>query len=106
MAVYMIVEIAVKDREQYVKYVEQVAEIVNRHGGRYLVRGGAVTSMSGDWKPERVIVIEFDTMDAWRACFTSPEYRAIAPFREQSTNTRAIVVEGCSSASGTPCGTA
>jgi len=94
MAVYMIVEIAVKDPEPYAKYVGQVAEIVERHGGRYLVRGGAVTPISGDWNPERLIIIEFATMDDWRKCFTSPEYLAIAPFRERSTVTRAIVVEG------------
>jgi uncharacterized protein (DUF1330 family) len=95
MAVYMIVEIAVKDREQYAKYVGQVAEIVERHGGRYLARGGSVTPMAGGWNPDRVILIEFENMDAWRTCFASPEYLAIAPFREKSTVTRAIVVEGC-----------
>jgi uncharacterized protein (DUF1330 family) len=80
----------------YTKYVEQVARIVEHHGGRYLVRGGAITSMSGNWNPERIIVIEFDTMDDWQRCFTSPEYREIAPFRERSTDNKAIVVDGCS----------
>ena len=95
MAVYMIVEITVKDQDLYSKYVEQVADIVERHGGRYLVRGGKVAPVSGNWNPERVIVIEFNTMDDWKNCFTSPEYLEIAPFREKSTETKAIVVEGC-----------
>jgi uncharacterized protein (DUF1330 family) len=90
----MIVEIAIKDRELYSKYIERVANVVERHGGRYLVRGGTVTPMSGNWAPERIILIEFDTMDDWRKCFTLPEYREIAPFRETSTDTKAIVVEG------------
>jgi uncharacterized protein (DUF1330 family) len=97
MAVYMIVEITVKDRDRYSKYVGQVARIVESFGGRYLARGGKITPMSGDWNPERVILIEFDTMDDWRKCFTSPEYLEIAPFRETSTVTRAIVLEGCQS---------
>jgi uncharacterized protein (DUF1330 family) len=97
MAVYTIVDITVKEENSYAKCVERVAQIVESHGGRYLVRGGAVTPMSGDWNPERVILIEFATMDDWRRCFSSPEYRQIAPFRETSTTTRAIVVEGCGS---------
>jgi uncharacterized protein (DUF1330 family) len=94
MSVYMIIEIAVKDREMYARYVEQVRDIVEKHGGRYLVRGGEVTPLSGNWHPERIILIEFETMQQLQGCFHSPEYLALAPLREQSTSGRSIVVEG------------
>lgn len=95
MAVYLIVEIGIKDLGTYSRYVDRVSDIVQRHGGRYLVRGGKITPLSGDWQPERIILVEFDTAEQVEACFGSAEYLELAPLREQSTTTRAIIVEGC-----------
>ncbi|MBN1344075.1 MAG: DUF1330 domain-containing protein [Phycisphaerae bacterium] len=96
MSVYMIVELEVIDPEPYGEYVEKVREVVTGHGGRYLVRGGRVTPLSGSWTPERIIVIEFDSPAALRRCFMSSAYLALAPLGERSARSRAIVVEGCS----------
>ena len=97
MPAYMIIEVEVLDRETYARYVAQVRDVVERHGGRYLARGGKAIPFSGNWNPERVILIEFDSARQARECFASPECRAIAPLRERSTRTRAIIVEGESS---------
>ena len=62
MAVYVIIDIAVRDeaaKGDYLQYVEKVRPIVEKHGGRYLVRGGRITPIAGNWKPERVVLIEF-----------------------------------------------
>ena len=95
MSVYMIIEIQVKDDQLYAQYVNRVPEVIAKYGGRYLVRGGPVTPMSGDWRPQRIIVIQFETLEDVRACFASQEYRKLAPIRAQSTVGKAIVVESC-----------
>lgn len=95
MAVYMIIEIEVRDEVLYSKYIDAVPEVVSRYGGRYLARGGRVTPLSERWCPERVILLEFDSMDRLNDCFASDEYARIAGWREASTRSRAIVVEGC-----------
>ncbi len=95
MPVYMIIEVAVRDKGPYLEYVKKVPAIVQKYGGRYLARGGAVTQYAGGWDPQRLTVIEFPSIEDWRACFESAEYRKIAPLREKSADTRAIVVEGC-----------
>ncbi len=94
MPAYLILEIAIRNKEEYVQYIEKVPAIIKKFGGRYLVRGGKVTPFSGNWNPERIVVIEFTTMEQLQKCFNSPEYREIAPLREQSTISKAIVVEG------------
>ena len=96
MPVYLIIEINIKNPEVYSGYVERVFDLVTRHGGRYLARGGKTTPVAGDWHPERVILIEFDTAEQVEKCFASTEYLEIAPVREQSTTSRAIMVEGYS----------
>jgi uncharacterized protein (DUF1330 family) len=93
--VYMIVQVQVHDPGLYRRYVDAVPEVVARYGGRYLVRGGAVTCLSDGWRPERVIVLEFPSRDQLDRCFASPEYAAISSWREDSTTSSAIVVEGC-----------
>lgn len=94
MPAYFLVDIEVLDPVPYARYVSMVPEIVARYGGRYLVRGGEVSTFAGDWKPGRLILIEFDSVERIRECFSSPEYLAVAPLRERSTITRAIIVEG------------
>ena len=96
MPVYVIIEICVDDDELYSTYVRQVAQVVESHGGRYLVRGGRVTSLAGDWHPERIVLIEFKNREALQRCFSSDAYLRLASLRERSTRSRAIVVKGYS----------
>jgi uncharacterized protein (DUF1330 family) len=94
MSAYMILDIEVHDPEQYDAYKAGAAASVEQYGGRYLVRGGQVTPMEGGWEPSRVVVLEFPSAERLHEWAASPEYRAVAPLREQATHTRSIVVEG------------
>lgn len=98
VAVYVIIDISIRDqtaKAEYAQYVEKVRPIVEKHGGRYLARGGKITPVAGAWKPERIVLIEFPSADHVKQWWTSSEYKAIAGLREQSTQARAIIVEGC-----------
>jgi len=94
MPLYMIIEIEVKVQKLYSEYIKKVSDIVTKNGGRYLARGGKITPVSNNWNPERIIVIEFQNREQIRQCFTSTEYLEIAPLREKSTISKAIIVEG------------
>lgn len=64
MSVYMIVEAKeVMDKKKYGEYIQKVPETIAKFGGRYLARGGQVLTVSGDWKPTRLIIVEFDSME-------------------------------------------
>jgi uncharacterized protein (DUF1330 family) len=97
MAVYVMIDICIREqasRTAYEQYIEKVRPIVEKCGGRYLARGGKVTPLAGDWNPERIILIEFPLEEHVERWWNSPEYKAIAGLREQSTLARAIIVEG------------
>ncbi|HNX27440.1 MAG TPA: DUF1330 domain-containing protein [Phycisphaerae bacterium] len=91
--VCMIVDITVIDRELYEQYIERVPQTVREFGGRYYARGGKVVTLAGEWRPERIIMVEFPSMQMLEKWFHSPQYRQIAPLREKSTISRVIVVE-------------
>jgi uncharacterized protein (DUF1330 family) len=68
--------------------------IITQYGGRYLVSGGKTVPLSGAWNPERLIVIEFGSLDRPQKCFASEEYKRIAPLWLGSTSSRSIIAEG------------
>jgi uncharacterized protein (DUF1330 family) len=94
MSFFMIIQSSVKDAETYRHYIERVFPIVEAYGGHFHVRGENIRAL-GNWKPERVIVIEFQSEDQIQNWLTSPEYAAIAPLREQGADAQAIIAEGC-----------
>ena len=94
MSVYVIIDITVTDQGLYEEYVARVPAVVEQYGGRYLVRGGEVVLLAGDWHPERIVVLEFESSNQAQEYLTSPEYLALGPLREKSMTSRAIIVPG------------
>lgn len=94
MAAYVIAEVDVTDPKTYDEYRKLVPEIVQKYGGRFAVRGGAVESKEGGWNPARVVVLEFPTMEQARKWYHSPEYAPALALRQKAANTRLILVEG------------
>ena len=94
MSVYIIIDIVVIDQGLYEEYVVRVPAVVEQYGGRYLVRGGEVVALAGGWQPERIVVLEFASSDQAQDYLTSPEYLALAPLRQKSITSRAIIVPG------------
>ncbi|MCK9572627.1 MAG: DUF1330 domain-containing protein [Candidatus Omnitrophica bacterium] len=95
MSVYMVIETKSNDPATYAKYIQKVKPIVERFQGRYLVRGGTITPVFGNWLPERVIIIEFPSQKQVREWLNSVEYKEISALREASVSTKAVLIEGC-----------
>ena len=94
MAGYVIVDLQITDAEVYAEFREQVAGTVEAHGGRYLVRGGSAETIEGDWAPERLIVMEFDSVAQVKTWLASPEFTDLREIRLKSATANVIVVEG------------
>jgi uncharacterized protein (DUF1330 family) len=94
MAAYIIADVQVTDSEQYEEYRKQVPAIIAAHGGRYLVRGGRVERLEGEFTPARLVVLEFPTIEALRAFYRSPEYAPLIAMRQGSARSSLIAVEG------------
>ena len=92
---FLIIEIAaVEDPELYAKYRASVSRNLDAGGGRYLVRGGPIEILEGDWRPNRIVVVRFDSADKARAWWNSSEYAQLKKMRQRSTRTNMILVEG------------
>jgi len=96
VSAYVLVEIEVTDQEEYAAYGKLAFENVARHGGRFLARGGETDMLEGQWSP-RIVVLEFESLDAIRRWYHSDDYQKILPMRLNSTKSRLIAVEGADS---------
>jgi uncharacterized protein (DUF1330 family) len=92
--VYMVIEVEVVDAATYAEYVARIPAVVEKYGGRYLVRGSEVVPLTGDWRPERLIILELPSMEQMTTWNFSPEYLELAPLRGRAARTRAIAVQG------------
>ena len=94
MSAYMIVDLAVSDAVAYEEYKMKVPALVQKHGGKYLVRGGKLTVLEGDWQPTRLVLFEFPNTAAVQALFDDPEYQPLKMLRQRVAKTDIVVVEG------------
>lgn len=91
---FVVVDIRVNDMERIARYRELASAAVDRYGGRYLVRGGASEVLEGDWWPERLVIVQFESVDLARLFYHSPEYRAAREAREGAAVFDMLLVEG------------
>lgn len=94
MAAYVIVDIQVTDPAGYAEYRQLAPPIVAAYGGKYLVRGGALETLEGDWAPQRLVILEFPSVAQAKAWWDSPEYRPAREMRQRTTISKMVVVEG------------
>jgi uncharacterized protein (DUF1330 family) len=93
MVAYLIAQIDVTDPKAYEAYRPLAAAAIERHGGKYVVRGGKTEALEGA-PPPRVIVLEFPTMEAARKFYHSPDYTAARKVREAASTGQIFLVEG------------
>ena len=94
MAGYVIVDVEIIDEALFAQFAERIVGVVEAQGGRYLVRGGAAEAITGGWTPGRVVVMEFDSLDAARGFINSDGYKELEDIRVAGCNTSMIIVEG------------
>ena len=93
MPVFFLAEIEVFNQEMYNAYVEKAPHIVRQYGGKYIFRSDHIVPVSGNWAPNRLILIRFNSKADIQRCFGSEEYLQIKHLREQSTKSRSVIID-------------
>lgn len=94
MPAYVIVETDVHDAEQYEHYKAASPGAIAAGGGRFIVRGGELAVLEGDWQPTRLVVLEFADLDAAKRWYESSEYQEAKRLREGAAHLKMVAVEG------------
>ena len=92
---YLIVESRITDPEVFKRYAAAAPEAVRAFGGEYLVRGGRIDVLEGDWQPPRLTVVRFASFEQARAMYDSPAYVQARSLRAGTTSCfNMVLVEG------------
>ena len=94
MSAYIIVEIEIVDPIGYEEYKKQAGATVEKYGGKYIVRGGKTEVLEGGWKPKRIVILEFPTMERAKEWLNCEEYREPRKLRHKTAKTNMLVIEG------------
>jgi uncharacterized protein (DUF1330 family) len=94
MAGYIIADVQITDPEAYERYKADVPATLAAYGGKFLVRGGRAETLEGNWEPNRVVVLEFESVEKAQAWWSSQEYAAPKQLRQRASLTKMILVEG------------
>jgi uncharacterized protein (DUF1330 family) len=93
MAAYLISDVTMQDAAAFEIYRARAASSIAAHGGRYLVRGGAIEKLEGSWSPRTIVIVEFPTVEQARAWYDSAEYAAALEVRDAALRRNLILVE-------------
>jgi uncharacterized protein (DUF1330 family) len=94
MPAYVIVETDITDPEQYEKYKAASPGAIAAGGGRFLVRGGELAVLEGEWQPSRLVVLEFEDLAAAKRWYQSDAYHEAKKLREGAAQLRIVAVQG------------
>ena len=94
-AAYLVVESSVTDAESFKRYLAAAPEVVKAFGGEYLVRGGRIDVLEGDWRPPRLTVLRYPDFETAKAMYDSPGYVQARALRHGATACfNMVLVEG------------
>ncbi len=94
MPAYVIVETDVHDPEQYERYKAASPDAVHAGGGSFVVRGGELAVLEGDWDPARLVVLAFPDLETAKRWYESARYQEVKRLRDGAANLRMVAVQG------------
>lgn len=94
MPAYIIVELSIHDRQLMEEYKKLTPATLAAFDGKFVVRGGAVTTLEGDWDPERIVVLKFPSVERANEWWNSEMYTKAKGLRLKAATTKMIIVEG------------
>ncbi|MBC7667837.1 MAG: DUF1330 domain-containing protein [Gemmatimonadaceae bacterium] len=95
MKAYLVLDFSIRDVAAFMPYVAAIPAFIDKHGGRYVVQGAEPTVVEGDWRPERMVILEFPSREAAQAFLDDPDAKSLFALRHGATDGRLVLVDGC-----------
>ncbi len=94
MKAFIIVEIKITDPVLYEEYKKLTPASLVPFGGQFLVRGGTTETLEGEWSPERIVILEFPSVEKAKAWWVSDDYAQAKNIRQRASYTKMLLVQG------------
>ena len=92
---YLLVDVDIHNIDEYKKYLDKVKPMVEKFGGKYLIKGGEIDAKETDlWKPTRIVLVQFPNKISALNWYNSEEYRPLKNLRLNNANSNILFIEG------------
>ena len=93
MPAYLIVDSTVTDPDGMTDYRARVGATYAKYGGKRVLRSRRLATLEGDWSPNGITMLEFESADKALEWYNSPEYGELKDLRHRSATSKLILVE-------------
>ena len=95
MATYIVFEVTMTSSNWQKEYAKPTAELVQKHGGRYLAASPELKRVEGDRAlPTVVVILEFPDTAAAEAWYGDADYQPLIALRQTGSTSEAVLVPG------------
>jgi uncharacterized protein (DUF1330 family) len=94
MKAYIVSFIDVHDEVLYQKYVERAPQTIVRYGGQYVARNGTKHAIEGELPNNRVVLMEFPSVEKAKEWYHSAEYQEVVKIRHSASSGKIFIIEG------------
>lgn len=95
MPAYMIVTASIADRDAFIAgYGKAAGELVERMGGKYVLRGRGVSLLEGNFgEGASMVISEWPDKAAAKAFWNSPDYAEVKKLRDGIADCQVLLIE-------------
>ena len=92
---YLLVDVDIHNIDEYKKYLDKVKPMVEKYGGKYLIKGGEIDAKETDlWKPTRIVLVQFPNKTSALNWYNSEEYKPLKNLRLNNATSNILFIEG------------
>lgn len=91
---YVILDLEIFDQQEFEEYKKLAPASIAAFDGKFKVRGGQIISLEGGWTPERIVIIEFPSIERAQEWYHSELYTKASIYRNKAAKSKIILLEG------------
>ena len=95
MTAFLVVDTDLTHPDIYEQYKLLARPLVEKFGGQYLARGGAMSIKEATlWSPTRMVLVKFPSTEQAEKFYQSPEYQEVLKISQQSARRTVFILDG------------
>ena len=91
--VYIIANLVIHDKDEYLKYEKGFFPLLKKHGGSFITFDDSIKHLEGtEPRPGRIIIFQFPSEAVADTWYNDPEYQALSEHRRAGTELKSLTM--------------
>ena len=92
MSAFILVEVDIHNMEVYEEYKKLTPTSLEPFGGKFVIRGLPVEALEGEWKHDRLVLLEFPNREKALEWYNSENYQKAKKIRESGSKANFFLI--------------